>query len=96
MDKASLELRDTISLGPDEDARERSLTLKCSDNRVRRVQLYNECIKNLVITLCIYVGFYSDYLSILGTGDHRYRKIRSHTLEIRNLRDSVSSYACSP
>ena len=64
MDKASLELRDTISLGPDEDVRERSLTLKCSENRVRRVQLYNESIKNLVITLCIYVGFYSDYISL--------------------------------
>ncbi|KAK2462050.1 hypothetical protein APHAL10511_006513 [Amanita phalloides] len=46
-DRALMQLRETIYLEPKEAVGVQSVTLKCSENRVRRVQLYNECMKNL-------------------------------------------------
>ena len=46
MDRALIELRDAVSEGV---ATEDLITRKCSENRVRRVELYNGLLKSLVI-----------------------------------------------
>ena len=56
-ERALLDLRSTIHLGPKEAETEQSITLKCSKNRDRRIQLYNECSENLVITVCLHAEF---------------------------------------
>lgn len=57
MERALLDLRSTLSLRPEEAEKEKSITLKCTNNRVQRVQLYNECSENLVITVCLHAAY---------------------------------------